>query len=171
MKKELLEKIIIIRISYSPWVVYQAILPGAHTPLTEVSTPILTVVSLQYFPGCFLLAFLEGRYSSLFLEVTSLCLDPTTWNPSVLSKRVASSSSTLFWSCWRYSNVLFFFSSSQLPSLFSELHIQPKVTLLLLPVGSWAAAPSCVSATSLVIAFQAHQYCFEKFWRGWGKIW
>ena len=78
----------------------------AHTHLSQGLEPsILTVASPQYLS----LAFLEGCCLSLSLAVTSLHLDPTTWDPSAPSNRVASSSSTLSRSRWRYSIVLFFF--------------------------------------------------------------
>ena len=84
-----------------------------HTHLSQrLALFILTVVPLLYFSSCFPLAFLKGHCPFLSLEVTSLCLDPVTWDPSVLSNKVASSASILFWSCWRYSNHFFFFSSS-----------------------------------------------------------
>ena len=85
----------------------------------ELTSPILTVVSPWYFTGCFPLAFLEGYYLSSSPEMTSLCLDPMTWDPSIPSKRVASFSSTLFQSCWRYSNILFFFFFSSATLLLS----------------------------------------------------
>ena len=91
---------------------YQAILPSAHTPLAGVSTPIFTAAPPRYLPGCFPLAFLEGRYTSSSSAATSLCLDPMTWDPSAPSNRAASSSSTSSRSHWRYSIILLFLSSS-----------------------------------------------------------
>jgi len=68
-------------------------------------------------------------------------------------------------------------SSSQLPpsllslpsSLPSKPYTQLDATSLLLPVGVGAAALPCVFAASPVIAFQVHQCCFEKYWRGWER--
>ena len=74
--------------------------------------PIFTMAPPQYFPGCFSLAFLEGHYPFSFPAATSLNLDPTIWDPSTSSNRVASFSSTLSWSHWRYSIVLLFLFSS-----------------------------------------------------------
>ena len=111
-EKKLLKIIISIRIKYSPWGVHQAILPGTHTSLAEVSTPILTAAPLRYFSSCFPLVFLEGHCSSSSPAVTSLCLDPMTWDPSAPSNRAASSFSNSSQSRWRYSIVLFFFFSS-----------------------------------------------------------
>ena len=90
-----------------------------HTSLTEVSTLILTAVSLQYFP----LAFWEGYYLSSFLETTFLYLDPTTWDPSALSKRVVFSAITSFWSCWIYFNFFLFSSSSTSLFLYFDFHL------------------------------------------------
>ena len=98
------------KINYSSWVVHQTILPGTHMPLTGVNTPHLDCGTSQYFSCCFSLVFLEGYYPSSSPAVISLCLDPMTWDPSALSKRMAFSSSISSWSCWRYSNILFFFS-------------------------------------------------------------
>ena len=109
-------------INYSPWGVYQTILPGAHIPLAGLKPPILTAAPPWYFP----LAFLEGHCPSLSLAVTSLYLDPTTWDPSAPSNKVASFSSTLSQSHWRYSIVFFFLSSSS-TTLFLGfgLHFSP----------------------------------------------
>jgi len=81
--------------------------PAQHTHTSHLDCDIP-----QYFPSCFPLAFLEGHCLSSSLKVTSLCLDPITWNLSVLSNKAASSTSTLSRSCWRYSNYFFFFFSS-----------------------------------------------------------
>ena len=79
-----------------------------YTHLSQgLKPPILTVVSLWYFP----LAFLEGHCLSSSPVVTSLHLDPAIWNPSAPSNKVASSSNTSFQSHWRYSTILFFLSS------------------------------------------------------------
>ena len=78
----------------------------------RLASPIFTVAPLWYFSGCFPLVFLEGYCPSSFLTATSLYLDPVIWNLSALFNRAVSSSSTLFWSHWRYSNILFFFFSS-----------------------------------------------------------
>ena len=90
--------------------------PGNSAQRTHLSQgvapPIFTAAPPQYFPGCFPLAFLEGRCSSSPPAATSVCLDPVTWDPSAPSNRVASSSSTSSRSCWRYSLVLLFLSSS-----------------------------------------------------------
>ena len=94
---------------------------------------ILTPVFLWYLPGCFLLAFLKGCCLSLSPEVFSLHLVPTIWEPPVLSKRVASSTSTLSWSCWIHFK-LFFFSSVIL--LFSASF--PSLVLAIL-LTFWAA--------------------------------
>ena len=84
-----------------------------YTHLSQgVASPILTAAPPQYFFGCFPLAFLEGCCSSSSPMATSLRLDPAAWDLSAPSNRVASSSSTLFQSHWRYSLVLFFLSSS-----------------------------------------------------------
>ena len=74
---------------------------------------------LQYFP----LAFLKGCCPFSSPAVTFLHLDPMIWDPSALSNRAASSSSTLFQSRWRYSIILFFFffSSATLYLLVSSL--------------------------------------------------
>ena len=69
-------------------------------------------MSPRYLASCFLLVFLEGWWSTLFLSGVSLYLGPTIWDPSASSKRVTSFSSTLSQNYWRYFNVLFFFSSS-----------------------------------------------------------
>jgi len=45
----------------------------------------------------------------LSFSETFLHLDPTIWDLSMPSKRVASSDSTLSQSYWKYSNILFFF--------------------------------------------------------------
>ena len=67
-----------------------------HAYLSQgLAPPILASLSLQYLAGYFSLAFLEGWWSLLSSEETSLHLDPTIWDPSVLSKRVASSASTV----------------------------------------------------------------------------
>ena len=71
-----------------------------------------TVVPPWYFSGCFPLAFLEGRCPFLFLVVTSLHLNPATLDSLAPSNRMASSSSTLSWSYWKYSIVLLFLSFS-----------------------------------------------------------
>jgi len=85
----------------------------AYTHLSQrLEPPIFTAAPLQYFPGCFPLAFLEGCCPSLFPVVTSFHLDPAIWDPSAPSNRAASSSSTSFQSRWRYSIILFFLSSS-----------------------------------------------------------
>ena len=85
----------------------------AHTHLSQgLELPILTAAPPRYFPDCFPLAFLEGRCPSSSPAVTSLRLDPATWDSSAPSNRATSSSSTLSWSCWRYSIVLLFLSSS-----------------------------------------------------------
>ena len=63
------------------------------------ASPIFTAAPLQYFSGCFPLAFLEGHCPSSFPVVTSLHLDSITWNPSAPSNRVASPSSTSSQSC------------------------------------------------------------------------
>jgi len=72
----------------------------AYTHLLLKLTPsILTAASPQYFPSCFPLVFLEGHYpilSSKEMLGISLHSDPTTWEASVLSKRVVSSVKTLF---------------------------------------------------------------------------
>ena len=75
-----------------------------------LASPIFTVAPPQYFSSCLSLAFLESCCPSSSPVVISLHLDPTIWDFSASSNRVASSSSTLSWSHWRYSNVLFFFS-------------------------------------------------------------
>ena len=88
--------------------------------LSQGLTPsIFTVVSPWYFPSCFPLAFLEGCCTSLSPVATSLRLDPITWDPSAPSNRAVSSSSTLSWSYWIYSN--FFFSFAILCFLASFL--------------------------------------------------
>ena len=122
---------------------HQIILPGAHTSLTWVSIPILTVVPLQYFSGYFSLAFLEGYCPSLSLAAISLHLDPATWDPSVSSNRAASSSSTSSWSCWRYSN--FFFSSTILYFSVSFLALAFTFLLAFWTTHStqWASTASC----------------------------
>ena len=94
---------------YLSWIVYQTVLPSTYTSFTEVSIPILTPISPWCLAGCFPLAFLAGQCSLLSPGGISLHLDPMIWNPSVLSKRVVFFTSTLFWSCWRYSNFFFFF--------------------------------------------------------------
>jgi len=53
--------------------------------------------------------------------------------------------------------------------LLSELHAQPNVTSLLLPVEGEAATPPCVSTVFLVAVFQALQHHFVKYWRRWEK--
>ena len=99
----------------------------AHTHLSQrLELPILTAAPPQYFPGCFLLAFLEGCCLFSSPAVTSLCLDPVTWDPSALSNRAASSSSTSSQSCWRYSIVLLFLSSFSATLFLSlGLHFSP----------------------------------------------
>jgi len=83
------------------------------THLSQGLAPsILTVTSSWYFSGYFTLAFLKGYCSSLSLAATSLYLDPTTWDLSALSNRVASFSNTSSKSYWKYSTVLLFLSSS-----------------------------------------------------------
>ena len=137
---------------------HQAVLPSTHTSLTGVSIPILTPMSLWYLAGCFPLAFLKGQWSLLSSGKTFLYL-----NLSVPSKRVVSSTSTSFQSCWRYSNAFFFFFSSRLslslwpPLSFlpSELHVQLNMTLPLLPTGPGATVSPHIFAASLTIAFQA----------------
>ena len=122
-----------------------------------LASPNLIPMFPQYLTSCFPLAFLEGQQSASSSRGASLCLDF-----SVLSTRVASSSSILSQSCWIYCNILFFFfffffsailyfSASSLvfpllPSLLSGPHAQPNVTLPLLPVGLGAATPPHVSA-------------------------
>ena len=124
----------------------------------RLASPNLISMFPQYLTSCFPLAFLEGQQSTSSPQGASLCLDL-----SVLSTRVASSSSTLSQSYWIYCNILFFFffffffstilyfSASSLvfpllPSLLSGPHAQPNVTLPLLPVGLGAATPPHVSA-------------------------
>ena len=92
--------------------VHQAILPDAHTPLTGVSTPILTAAPLRYFSCYFSLAFLESHCPFLSPVAISLRLDLATWDSSAPSNRAVSFSSTLSWSYWRDSNIFFFFFSS-----------------------------------------------------------
>ena len=75
---------------------YQTILPSAYTSFTGVST---TAVPPWYFYCCFPLAFLEGYSLFLSLAAISLHLDPTTWDPSALSRKAAFSSSISSWSC------------------------------------------------------------------------
>ena len=107
MKKKLLEKVIIIIIiitTHLEWYTRQFYM--VLTYLSQGLAPlILTVVPLWYFSCCLLLVFLEGLCSFSSLAVTSLYL-----NPSAPFKRVVSSFSILSQSCWRYSNILFFFS-------------------------------------------------------------
>ena len=102
---------------------------------------------LQYFSSYFPLVFLEGCCLSSSLETTSLYLDPMIWDPSVSSNKTLFSTSTLSWSCWRYSNCFFFFSSSTSlcfsPCLLSHifhtiglcclLQMTQKLLLLLVP--------------------------------------
>jgi len=55
--------------------------------------------------------------------------------------------------------------------LLSKPHTQPDATLLLLPVGSGAAAAApYASIASFSAAFQESQHCFEKCQREQGKI-
>ena len=98
-------------VTHLEWYTRQSYSAYTHL-LQELISSILTVAPLQYFSGCFPLAFLESYCPFLSLEVTSLCLDFTTWNLSVPSNKAASSTSTSFQSCWRYSNYFFFFFSS-----------------------------------------------------------
>jgi len=121
MKKKIIKKIIIISIknTHIEKCTRQSYLVLTHLSQGLVSS-IFTTAPLWYFPGYFLLAFLEGCCPSLSPAVMSLCLDPMTWDPSALSNRVASSSNTLSWSCWRYSIILlFFFFSSATPYLLA----------------------------------------------------
>ena len=57
----------------------------------ELTFSILTMISLQYLAGCFPLFFLEGHYSFLSPEITSLYLDSMIWDFLVLSKKVVFS--------------------------------------------------------------------------------
>ena len=103
-----------------------------HTYLSQgLEPPILTAAPLQHLS----LAFLEGCCPSLSLVAISLCLDSVTWDSSAPSNRAASSSSTSSWSCWRYSTVLLFVSSSS-------------TTLYL-------SASSLALASAFLLAFQA----------------
>ena len=85
---------------------------GPYSSPSPPPSPGGTSRPLQYFPSYFPLVFLEGCCPSSSLAVTSLRLDPATWDSSAPSNRAASSSSTLSWSRWRYSIVLLFLSSS-----------------------------------------------------------
>ena len=76
--------------------------------LQGLAPPIFTAAPLQYFSSYFSLAFLESCCPSSSPAVTFLCLNPMTWDPSAPFNRVASSSSTLSWSYWMYSNFFFF---------------------------------------------------------------
>ena len=134
-----------------------------------LAPPILTVVPLQYFPCCFSLAFLEGYCPSSSLVIISLHLDPMTWDLSAFFKRVASFFSILSQSHWRYSTILFFFSTTlylSVSSLPSELYTQPNIISLLLQVEARTAASFHVSTTFPATAFLRFQHCFVKYQRG-----
>ena len=110
---KVLEKIIIsiIITTHLEWCTRQSCMVLTHLS-QGLASPILTVASLWYFFCCLPLAFLKGYCPTLSPAVISLCLNPTTWDPSAPSNRAVSSSNTLSQSCWIYSNVLFFFFSS-----------------------------------------------------------
>ena len=119
-----------------------------YTHLSQgLEPPILTAAPPRYFPGCFPLAFLEGHCSSSSPAVISLHLDPATWDPSAPSNRAASSSSTLSWSRWRYSTVLFFLSSSSatfcLSASFLALASASLLAFWAACSAQWASAASC----------------------------
>ena len=155
----------------------------AHIHLLQgLEPPIFTATPPRYFPSCFPLAFLEGRYTSLSPAAISLHLDPAIWDPLAPSNRAASSSSTSSQSHWRYSNVLFFFFSSSTTFYFSAFSLAFFSTSLLafwavylaspLPqVKAGAAAPLCVSTTFPATAFLRFWRRFVKCQRGWKKTW
>jgi len=110
----------------------------AHIHLLQgLEPPIFTATPPRYFPSCFPLAFLEGRYISLSSAAISLHLDPAIWDPLAPSNRAASSSSTLSQSHWRYSIILLFLFSSS--------------TALYLSASSWA-----FSSASLLAFWAVH---------------
>ena len=120
----------------------------AHTHLSQGLKPsIFTAAPLRYFSSCFLLAFLEGHCLSLSLVATSLHLDPAIWDPSAPSNRMASSSSTLSWSHWRYSIVLLFLSSFSATLCLSASFLALASTSLLafwaIRSARWASAAFC----------------------------
>ena len=86
--------------------------------LQGLTLPILTVVSLWYFSGCFSFVFLEGCYlilSSKEMLVIFLHLDHMIQKTLVFSKKTIFLAITLFQSCFRYSNHFSFsFSSTNL---------------------------------------------------------
>ena len=152
-----------------------------HTPLVEVSTPILTSASLQYLSGCFPLAFLEGHCptsSSEEMVVISLHLVPITWVQCplrewhcllVLHPKVAGGTPSISFSPLLLQASTFWSPSSfwpQLPSLFSDLHAQRSGLLLPLPSMSGAIAPLCVFAIFHSAALQAFWHHSGKYWRG-----
>ena len=110
MKEKIIKKLVIISIiknTHLEGCTRQFCLVLIHL-LQGIVPPIFTAVPLQYFPGCFSLAFLESYCHSSSLAVISLCLDHATWDPLVSSNRAASFLSTLSWSHWMYSNFFFF---------------------------------------------------------------
>ena len=114
--------------------------------LQRLAPLIFTMALPQYFPCCFLLAFLKGRCSFSSLAVIFLHLDSTTWDPSVPSNKAASSSNILSWSYWRYSIVLLFLSFSSITLCLSASSRAFSSAFLL---AFWAACSAqCNFATS-----------------------
>ena len=175
MKKMIISRGKNKRFLYSYTVVHQTVLPSTYTPFTKVNTPILTVTSLQYFFGCFSLAFLKGHHpisSSEEKFIIFLHLDSMTQVVSVLSKRVVFSPKTLSQSCFRYSN--HFFPSLPMPQpqqfflLFVQLALYSELQPSLLdrlktitPLLTTTASPG-ISVQAFLHQFGIYQKAKEK---------